>query len=76
MSRHNIYADVTQTTFDTPLVKLGRLFAGGLYLNFPQSVFSLHLPNTDYCCYELLSEARDEPPAEKPDALPPENSSV
>ena len=27
MSRHKIYSDVTQTTFDTPLVKLGRLFA-------------------------------------------------
>lgn len=28
MSRHKTYTDVTQTTFDTPLVKLGRLFAG------------------------------------------------
>lgn len=28
MSRHKTYCDVTQTTFDTPLVKLGRLFAG------------------------------------------------
>ena len=27
MSRHKTYSDVTQTTFDTPLVKLGRLFA-------------------------------------------------
>ena len=28
MSRHRTYSDVTQTTFDTPLVRLGRLFAG------------------------------------------------
>jgi cysteine synthase len=27
MSRHKTFSDVTQTTFDTPLVKLGRLFA-------------------------------------------------
>jgi len=27
MSRHKTYSDITQTTFDTPLVKLGRLFA-------------------------------------------------
>ena len=27
MSRHKTYSDVVQTTFDTPLVKLGRLFA-------------------------------------------------
>ena len=28
MSRHKTYTDVTQPPFDTPLVKLGRLFAG------------------------------------------------
>jgi cysteine synthase len=27
MSRHKTYSDITQTTFDTPLVKLSRLFA-------------------------------------------------
>jgi cysteine synthase A len=27
MSRHKVYSDVIQTTYDTPLVKLGRLFA-------------------------------------------------
>jgi cysteine synthase len=26
MSRHQIYSDIVQTTFDTPLVRLGRLF--------------------------------------------------